>query len=131
MRFSMELHLDPTELRSMSRLERYCARHISAVNDIQSWEKELITSEASDAEGVVLCSAVKVVMDETGVDTDAAKRMLWLVTREWEGVFEGIVRDMLEAGCGSAVKGYMQGLEYQMSGNEAWSLTTARYHDLV
>ena len=78
----------------------------------------------------MLCSAVKVVMDETGVGVEAAKRVLWLVTREWEGVFDGIVQDRLEAGCGQAVKEYMQGLECQMSGNEMWSLSTLRYHDL-
>ena len=114
----------------MNRLERYCARHISAVNDILSWEKEYKASQLGHREGSVLCSAVKVVMDETGVGVEAAKRVLWLVTREWEGVFDGIVQDRLEAGCGQAVKEYMRGLECQMSGNEMWSLSTLRYHDL-
>ena len=131
MRFSMDLHLSPAELRYMNRLERYCARHISAVNDITSWEKEVEASQSGHHEGSVLCSAVKVVMEETGVGVEPAKKMLWLMTREWEEVFNGIVRERLEAGCGQAVKDYMQGLEYQMSGNERWSLTTLRYHDLV
>ncbi|CAL8580509.1 hypothetical protein XPA_006230 [Xanthoria parietina] len=129
--FTMSLRPNAAELESLGRLERYCGRHISAVNDILSWEKEVRAAEASDgAEGAVLCSAVKVVMEETGVGVEAAKRVLWQVTREWEGVFEGLVGEMLRAGCGAAVRGYMQGLEYQMSGNEAWSLSTARYHDL-
>lgn len=129
--FTMDLRLDGVDLGSLGRLERYCGRHISAVNDILSWEKEVRAAEASDsAEGAALCSAVKVVMEETGVGVEAAKRVLWQVTREWEGVFEGLVEEMLQAGCGAAVRGYMQRLEYQMSGNEAWSLSTARYHDL-
>lgn len=82
MRFSMDLHLAPAELQSMSSLERYYARHISAVNDITSWEKEVKASKSSEAEGAVLCSAVKVVIDETGVEFGAAKKMLWLMTRE-------------------------------------------------
>ncbi|KAL8699839.1 MAG: hypothetical protein Q9201_005771 [Fulgogasparrea decipioides] len=130
MRFSLDLHLSPSELRWMDRLERYCARHISAVNDIMSWEKELKASQSIHHEGSVLCTAVKVVMDETGVDVAAAKKMLWVVTREWEGVFEDLVKERLEAGCGQAVRYYMQGLEHQMSGNELWSSTTLRYNNL-
>ena len=130
MRFSLNLHLSPLELRSMDRLERYGARHISAVNDIMSWEKEVKASQSGHREGSVLCTAVKVVMDETDVAVEAAKKVLWLVTREWEGVFDGIVRERLDAGCSQAVKDYMQGLEFQMSGNELWSSTTLRYHDL-
>ena len=45
-------------------------------------------------------------------------------------MFDGIVHDKLEAGCGQPVKEYMQGLECQMSGNELWSSTTLRYHNL-
>ena len=130
MRFSLDLHLSPSELHSMDRLERYCARHISAVNDIMSWEKEVKASQSGHQEGAILCTAVKVVMDESGIDVEAAKKVLWIVTREWEGVFDGIVSERLEAGCRQAVKDYMQGLEFQMSGNELWSTTTLRYHDL-
>ena len=113
----------------MDLFECYCARHISAVNDITSWDKELKASQLGHHEGSVLCTAVKVVMDETDVGVDAAKKVLWLVTREWERIFDGLVRERLEAGCKPAVKDYLQGLEYQMSGNELWSLTTMRYHD--
>lgn len=79
----------------------------------------------------MLCSAVKVVMEETGVGVEAAKRMLWLMTREWEGVFDGMAKERLEAGCGQVVMDYMKGLEHQMSGNELWSLTTLRYRVLA
>jgi len=127
----MDLHLSHAEVKSMDRLERYSARHISAVNDITSWEKEVRASQMGHHEGSVLCSAVKVVMEETGVGVEAAKKMLWLMTREWEEVFNGIVRENLESECGQVVEDYMRGLEYQMSGNELWSLTTSRYHDLV
>ncbi len=130
-RFSMVLHLSPAELQSMNGLERYCARHIAAVNDITSWEKEVRASQSGHHEGSVLCSAVKVVTEEMGVGVEAAKRMLWLMTREWERVFDGMTREILGAGCDQAVKDYMRGLEYQMSGNELWSLTTLRYHDLA
>ena len=82
MRFSLDLHLSPSELRSVDRLERYAAQHISAVNDILSWEKEYKASQSDHYEGSVLCSAVKVAMDETGVGIEAAKKMLWLMTRE-------------------------------------------------
>lgn len=111
----------------MDRLECFAARHIAAVNDIMSWEKEVRASKATCHEGSVLCTAVKVVMEEMDVGIEAAKKMLWLVTREWERVFDGIVKEKLDAGCGQVVKEYIQGLEYQLSGNESWSVTTLRY----
>lgn len=130
MRFTLDLHLSRSDLESMGRLECYAARHISAVNDIMSWEKEVKAAGSTHHEGSVLCTAVKVVMDETGVGEEAAKKMLWLVTREWERVFDGIVKEKLGSGCSQAVKDYLQGLEYQLSGNELWSLTTLRYRDV-
>ena len=68
-------------------------------------------------------------MDETDCSTEAAKKMLWLITREWEDVFDGIRKRKIEEGCGATAVQYMQGLENQMSGNEIWSLTTMRYSD--
>lgn len=82
MRFTLDLHLSSSDLESMDRLECYAARHISDVNDIMSWEQEVKASESMDHEGSTLCTAVKVVMDETGVGVEAAKKMLWIVTRE-------------------------------------------------
>ena len=88
-----------------------------------SWEKEVKSSQSGHHEGSILCSAVNVRMDETGVGVEAAK------TREGEGINHSMVRDRLEAGCYEAVRDYLQRLECLRSGNELWSLTTMQYND--
>lgn len=129
MRFSMAIHLTPQELETMVPLERNCSKHISVVNDIYSWEKELKASQSGHQEGSVLCSAVQVLALETNLDIDAAKRVLWSMVKEWELVHDQLVADLIAAPVTRSldVRKYMKGLEYQMSGNELWSKTTARY----
>lgn len=130
MRFSMGLQLSTSELTSLAPLERNCSKQISVVNDIYSWEKEVRAAQTGHQEGSALCSAVKVLANETNLSTDASKRVLWSMIREWELVHEELVAEMERAGCSQAVREYMKGLEYQMSGNEQWSRTTLRYINL-
>jgi aristolochene synthase len=128
MRFSMRLQLSQSELAQMRPMEQNCSKHISIVNDIFSWEKELKAAQHLHEEGAVLCSAVKVLAGETGLDVAAAKRVLWSMVREWEMVHDYLYAELLGLGkCNTAVKQYIKGLEYQMSGNEIWSRTTLRY----
>jgi aristolochene synthase len=56
MRLSMDIHLYPTKFK-----------HISVVNDIFSWEKELQASQAGHTEGAAICSAVRVLADEANL----------------------------------------------------------------
>ncbi|KAK7178808.1 aristolochene synthase [Paraphaeosphaeria sporulosa] len=132
MRFSMNLHVTPEELASVKHIEQNCSCHISVVNDIYSYGKELRKSIESPEEGAVLCSAVKVVADETRMGISAAKRVLWSMTREWELVHDELykVRVSDPQGCSQALQAYLKGLEYQMSGNELWSKTTPRYSEV-
>lgn len=130
MRFSMELRIPAEELDSMVALERNCSKQISVVNDIYSYEKEFKQSQMGHHEGSVLCTAVKVLSEGAALDINATKRVLWAMIREWELVHNQLAAQAIAAGCSQAVKGYMKGLEYQMSGNELWSRTTLRYHKL-
>lgn len=129
MRFSMDLHLTKDELTSVVPLERNCAKNISIVNDIYSWEKELIASQTGHSEGSALCSAVQVVSQEGKISIPASKRVLWALVREWEIQHELLAAERIASvdGCSQGVKDYIKGLEYQMSGNELWSKTTLRY----
>ena len=113
----------------MTPLERNCSKQISVVNDIYSWEKELKASKTGHREGAALCSAVKVVAEETHLSFDAAKRVLWAMVREWERTHDELAIEQLTAPADVSqhVQDYIQGLEYQMSGNELWSKTTMRY----
>lgn len=133
MRFSMGLHLSADDFASVTDVEKNCGRHISIINDIYSFEKELLASQVAHQEGGILCSAVQIFAQETEVNTDAAKRVLYTLAREWEWVHQKLVAQRLAApgGCTEAVKAYMDGLEYHMSGNEFWSRTTKRYHEVA
>lgn len=85
MRFSMDIHLSGAELKSMGALESNCSKHISVINDIFSWDKELRASQTCREEGSALCSVVKILADETNLSVAAARRVLWSMVRELEG----------------------------------------------
>lgn len=128
----MGIHLTKDELESMTPLERNCSKHISVVNDVYSWEKELLASKTGHQEGAALCSAVKVVAEETNLKFDAAKRVLWSMIREWELTHDELAAEQIASlnGVSQSVRDYIKGLEFQMSGNELWSKTTLRYKDM-
>jgi len=135
MRFSMSLHLTSADFATVAALEKNTGRHISIINDIYSFEKELHSSRTQHAEGAYLCNAVPIFADETDVSVGAAKRALYVLAREWEGRHREMVGEIEGrggvGGCNGEVSKYMQGLEYHMSGNEIWSRTTRRYADVV
>ena len=130
MRFSMALDMTPKELAGTIALERNCSKHISVVNDILSWEKELRASQTGHREGSVLCTSVKILAERTSLGIEGSKRVLWAMTREWEYLHDEMVGKEVTEGCSQASKDYMMGLEHQMSGNELWSRTTPRYNKL-
>lgn len=129
MRYSMALYVTPDELESVEEIERNVSKHLSVVNDIFSWEKEVLASQSGHEEGSALCSSVQVMASEAEIETAAAKRVLWSMCREWERR-----HSELEAGYkkrkpapSQSILTYIKGLEYQISGNEQWSETTKRY----
>lgn len=123
----MDIHLSLGELRSMVALEQNCSKQISVINDIYSWEKELVSSQTSHHEGAALCSAVKILADETGLGIAATKRVLYSMAREWELIHDEICAQKLALDSSRDARAYIKGLEFQMSGNELWSKTTLRY----
>lgn len=127
--FSMNIHLSADDRESVQDLEANCSKHITAVNDIYSYEKELQAAQSGHHEGSALCSSVQVVSIEAGFSIAAAKRVLWAMCREWEICHKELIkkRQAQRLGCSDELCAYMKGLEYQMSGNEEWSRTTARY----
>lgn len=128
--FVMEIHLTESELAALQPLEKNCAKHESVINDIFSWEKEVRAAAASSAgEGAAICSAVQVLSDEINLDVDATKRVLWTMIREWELAHTRLRARLLAKPdrCRQVVEDYINGLEYQISGNEEWCSTTLRY----
>ena len=68
---------------------------------------------------------------ETGTSWEAAKRVLWILCREYElEHFELVAkREAAPGGCEADLKVYLDALEYVMGGNEHWSSYTQRYHE--
>lgn len=135
MRFSMNLRLTPEELQIVRPIDENCSKHLSIINDIYSFEKELVQSQVGHEEGSVLCTGVKVLADEAGLTIEASKRLLLAMAREWElthfKLAEEIGRDeRVPADRKDAVARYITGLELQMSGNELWSTSTLRYSEV-
>lgn len=127
MRFVMDLRLPDGDATEVERLEQNCSKHISIVNDIYSWEKELQASKTGHSEGASLCSGVLVTAQSCGLGIPAAKNVLWAIVREWEDEHDSLVARLLASTDNEALALYTKGLEYQMSGNELWSKTTLRY----
>ncbi|KAI4858599.1 Aristolochene synthase in complex with 12,13-Difluorofarnesyl diphosphate [Hypoxylon rubiginosum] len=127
MRFSMALSVPPSDLELVRPVDRNCSKHLSIVNDIWSYEKEALAAQTLHEEGGVLCTAVAVLAKETEISTDAAKRVLYHLCREWELKHRILVDDILVQKDTPVLRAYLQGLEFQMSGNELWSRTTLRY----
>ena len=130
MRFSMNLDISPTELASCRPVERNCSKHISVINDIYSFEKELAAAQTGHQEGAAVCSSVQIMAQESDLGVPGSKRVLLLLCREWEAVHRQLVAQRESGKCTAAMSAYMQGLEYQMSGNEQWSRTTKRYNSV-
>ena len=132
MRYTMALHVTPDELKSVEEIERNVSMHLSVVNDIYSFEKEVLASHRGHKEGATLCSSVQVIAAEAQIETAAAKRVLWTMCREWERRHTELesAYKAQKPPPREAILTYIQGLEYQISGNEQWSETTKRYVDL-
>ncbi|KAI8931174.1 hypothetical protein NX059_011526 [Plenodomus lindquistii] len=121
MRFTMDLRLDPADLSALCCIEQNHAKHITIVNDIYSWEKELRQAKNSAQEGSALCSAVKIMADNTGLDIESSKKVLWSMVREWEIRHEILSEALCDTKNHHDKRAlYAEGLKYQMSGNETW-----------
>ncbi|KAJ5735340.1 Terpenoid synthase [Penicillium malachiteum] len=129
MRFSMGLHISTVDIALLQEIDANCSKHLSVINDIYSYEKELHASKTAHAEGGALCTSVRVLADEAAVPIQAAKRVLFFMCREWELRHQSLVEELSASGHQApSLAAYLQGLEFQMSGNEEWSKTTLRYN---
>lgn len=125
----MGLHLSDSEHILARPVEENASRSISVVNDICSYEKEVRVA-ARGHEGGALCSSVPIMQTIAGVDVDGAKRILWTMCREWEVRHLQMVQEIEAKNRSPALSAYLEGLQYQMAGNEVWSRITPRYNDV-
>ncbi|RYP59401.1 hypothetical protein DL769_008546 [Monosporascus sp. CRB-8-3] len=66
MRFSMALHLSPEDLALVRPVERNFGKQLSVMNDIYSFDKEVLASQ-NGHEGGFLCSAVSTLSEVLAV----------------------------------------------------------------
>ncbi|RYO74186.1 hypothetical protein DL764_010940 [Monosporascus ibericus] len=126
MRFSMALHLSPEDLALVNPVERNFGKQLSVMNDIYSFEKELLASK-NGHEGGFLCSAVSTLSDAAEISYESSRRILYALCREWELTHERLVQEVLAVKDNEAIRAYLKAFELQMSGNEEWSTMTQRY----
>ncbi|KAI3337518.1 Aristolochene synthase in complex with 12,13 Difluorofarnesyl diphosphate [Xylariaceae sp. AK1471] len=127
--FTQRLHLTKEEWALVDPVDKNSARHISVINDIWSYDKEL-KAVALNQEGSTMLNAVDILADEASMPVESAKRVLYQLCREWEIVHETLVADVLAQHDSPKLRAYFKETEYQMSGNEIWSRLTLRYSQI-
>jgi aristolochene synthase len=127
MRFCAGLYMIPEELELVKLVEENSMKHITFVNDICSFEKEVLTAKNGFELGAI-CSSVPIIMDLCGVNEHEAKRIMWQMVRAWEVRHFELMDEILSKNPSPALAAYFKGLEYQTAGNELWSLLTPRYN---
>ena len=127
MRFCAGLHMTPEELDLVKLVEENSMKHITFVNDICSFEKEVLAAE-DGFELDAICSSVPIMMDLCGVNEHETKRVMWEMVRAWEVTHYELVDEVIGKHPSPALATYLKGLEYQTSGNERWTLLTPRYN---
>jgi aristolochene synthase len=127
MRFCAGLYMTPEELELVKPVEENSMKHITFVNDVCSFEKEVLAAKSGFELGAI-CSSGPIVMDLCGVGEHEAKRIMWQMVRAWEVRHFEMVDEILGKHPSSALITYFKGLEHQTAGNELWSLLTPRYN---
>lgn len=127
MRFGMDIRLTPEEQEIVQAAESNCSRQLTLMNDVWSFDKEMVAASTLDTEGGLLCNSVAILGNEFGLSIPASKRALYHICREYESKHVKLTEDILKHNNSPKIQSYLKGLEYQMSGNEAWSHFTHRY----
>ncbi|KAJ2986551.1 hypothetical protein NUW58_g4970 [Xylaria curta] len=123
--FPRGIHLTE-EFALVDAVDKNAARHISVINDIWSYDKEMKAVRLGK-EGSTMTNAVDVLADEASMPIESTKRVLYRICREWEIVHDTLVAEIFEKRESPALRIYLKDNEYQMSGNEGWSKVAFRY----
>ncbi|KAI1923673.1 hypothetical protein LOZ12_000132 [Ophidiomyces ophidiicola] len=110
MRFCMGLHMTVEELELVKSLESNASKHTSLVNDICSFEKEIVSAEAGFDLGT-MCSSLPIFMDLLGVGAPEAKRIIWQAIRAWEVRHSELVDEVLRQDPSPTMKAFCKGLD--------------------
>jgi aristolochene synthase len=123
----MGLRMTPQELSLVKSAEENCMKHITLANDICSYSKEVLAAKDGFELGAI-CSSVPIIVNMCGLGEMGAYRVMWEMTRQLEIRHFELANRVLKDCDTDALRLYLKGLEYQMAGNERWSLLTPRYN---
>ena len=129
-RYSARLHVPTETMKALEGIHESYGKLGIIVNDIHSFNKELRLWNQDHKEGAKMLNIVNNMSIDAGVSYSTAKRILWVLCREWEIDHQEMVAKMVagKGGADPTLKMYLKGLEYVLGGNEYWSETTERYH---
>lgn len=127
----MNITVPSSEYPWLTRVEDNIAAHLCIVNDLYSWEKELLTADqAPDGFGGDLVNAISIVSREEHVDVQTAKQRLARKVNEVEKLHFELLEERKSRSepMSYDLQKYLAFLEDLASGNESWSRVTARYN---
>lgn len=127
MRFCADLHLSAEELELVKPIEQNALKHMTVVNDICSLDKEVLAAKDGFELGAI-CSSVPIVKEFAGVNEVETKRIMWQMVRAWEMRHFELFQNLQSKSRSVDFLTFLKGLEYQVAGNELWTLTTRRYN---
>ena len=129
-RYSCRIHLSEETLKSLDGMVELFDKMGMVVNDIYSFNKELYLWNKDHKEGAKMLNIVIYMSNDAEVSYATAKRILWVLCREWEIDYQDMMTKAMQEKYGSNddVKKYIKALEYVVGGNEFWSAKTERYH---
>ena len=126
----MDINVTPEAMNSIPEILESSYRHGITINDICSFDKEFRAWNTTRKEGAQVLNMVMRLANDTGLDWEASKRVLWYLCREWElEHIELVAKRESAEGYDEDLKTYIKALEYSLSGNEVWSMYTQRYNE--
>lgn len=129
-KYGSRLRLPTETMKSLEEIHESYGKLGMIVNDIHSFDKELYLWNRDHKEGARMLNIVNYMSADAGVSHSSAKRILWVLCREWEIDYQEMVAKVVggKGGADPTLQKYLKGLEYVLSGNEYWSARTERYH---
>jgi len=112
----------------ISELDRLAGYHISLVNDLYSYHREVNRMSKGEVAAAIM-NGVVVVMSEQGLGETEAIRWIERYIEELEDEFDKVV-DGYDGEQVELVKEHATRLRYFMGGNALWSMICGRYQEM-
>lgn len=103
-----------------------CGKYIAIINDLLSWDKEVMAAETMGTEGATLVSSITLLGKEAGLAPESAKEVLREMCKQWE-VQQKEYLQMARASESQKLVFFVEGMGSIMEGFVAWHETSARY----